>query len=626
MVASSVNDFCTILDRMDAAEPSHQLLYFRGLNEVGAEALPELAERAGKAAATPAFCQLVYESSFYYPSPAWLPVLSRMLRHESDLQMFEVGLRAISRVGGSKAVTALMELSRLRSAPEFKQAVSEMLAKADPEQAFKHHLAGLLEGSANPRVANEAASQLEDLVNESHLEALQAAIQHPDLLVFRHAIRLLARIPASAAAECLAKLLEAYHREALGDREIKELLPDFHSLSREEATQKATAQLALVREKRGLPDASGGGAPAQATGSTDDFLVRVLAALRENGPTQFSKLLTEVGEEIHLRARRLSFALDNGAMGLVQMVRSGFYPLEKALPLLEAAVRENTGREGMVRAFASLVPAEETERLDLVILHPEGAMRAIAVEALGERKEEALRPTLLKACHDSIADIALQALEHLGRLPGAESVGRELLQASTLEEIRLGIRFIGMHRMTHLAPELIALIRDGEREEITLLAAEALGHLESSEVAEALLELLHSGQSPQLQKILARSIGLQKLPGVALALCGKADELKQVEIHALAAEALCHGPQPLDTMAGQELTRQVRAAWNGKDPWPLRLRLISAFHEAMLIDKEQRRDFASLVHQTLAEKRPSNAWSPEDLAKVMGIAKDLSIL
>ena len=363
---------------------------------------------------------------------------------------------------------------------------------------------------------------------------------------------------------------------------------------------------------------------AKASGVVEAFLLRVLAAAQESNSAPLTRLPAEVTEEIHMRARRLAFAMDNGAEGLAQMVRSGFYPAEKAIPILEKAVRENTGREGLVRAFALVVPGEASELLDLVVLHPEGAMRAVAVETLGERNEASLRPALLKACHDSITDTALKALGYLGRLPGAEALGRQLLHSATLEEIQLGISFIGMHRLASLVPDLLDLLHKGGREELALKALEALGQVGSPEIPQPLLELLHSGQSPQLQIALASAIRDLKLPEAALALCGKASELKNAEIHVIAAEALSRSPQPLGAEAGRQLMAQLQAAWNEKNPWSLRLRLILALQGVMLSESEQWPAFSNLVQQALAEKRAPNAWSAEEQAKAMAVAKELA--
>jgi len=251
-------------------------------------------------------------------------------------------------------------------------------------------------------------------------------------------------------------------------------------------------------------------------------------------------------------------------------------------------------------------------------------MRAIAVDTLGERREEALRPALLKACRDAITDTAHQALLHLGRLPGAEDLARGLIHAASLEEIHLGFRFIGMHRLAALGPELLEMLGEGTREEIAIGAIGALGQIGSLDFAPGLLERLHSGQSPQFMVALATALRDLEDPSTALALCQKAESLKQLPIRLLAVESLSNLAQPLGPEAGAELLVQVQALWNDKDPWPLRQRLLQILPDLRLSTPEQGRSLSSLVQQTLGERRPPNALTPQDVAKGQALVKALA--
>ena len=89
-------------------------------------------------------------------------MLSRMLRHEPDLYLFGIGLHALGRIGDESSLATLRELSQIRASAEFQKMVAEIMAQTDPAEAFQHHLSCLLEGSANPGMANKAAHQLEE--------------------------------------------------------------------------------------------------------------------------------------------------------------------------------------------------------------------------------------------------------------------------------------------------------------------------------------------------------------------------------------------------------------------------------------------------------------------------------
>ncbi len=62
------------------------------------------------------------------------------------------------------------------------------------------------------------------------IPALRTVSQHPDLLVFRPALALLARISTSEAAAALLEILADSHREALADRRLKEAPQGFRAL------------------------------------------------------------------------------------------------------------------------------------------------------------------------------------------------------------------------------------------------------------------------------------------------------------------------------------------------------------------------------------------------------------
>jgi len=637
MSSTSLDQFRAILDHLDGAERAHQLAFFRAVHDVGGEVVAELEPRLNRAGASRAFRKLVFEVCFYYIWPAAVPMLARALRRESDSELFGLGVVALGRIGTPEALKTLKELSQNSSGPGFQERVAEVLAQADPVQAWEHHLGLLLEGSANPTVANEAARQLGQLVGPNQLDSLKNVLMHPDLLIFRHVVRLLSKIPSPEAALFLVDFLRECHREVIEDRTLKETLAAFRGLSLEAAREGAFERLsapfaASEGETLELLRAGSGSAAVlaaeglreRAAGLLDRFLAGVLIAVMENKAARLQALLSETSEEMNLRARRLAFAMDAGAEGLVGMVKAQLLPLDEALPVLEAALRLQTGREGVARALAALVPAERPELLDLLIHLPENASRAAALEVLGERKDESLRPSLLAAFRDPISDIALRAMIHLGQLSGAEQVAADLLRGGRLEDIQLGIRFIGLHRLKGLAQELLTLVRNSTREELALEALESLGSSASLEVAPELAELLHSGQNLRMQVALAQALRDMGDPGVAETLCAKADELKNPLLHAVALEALVRTQAGLRPEGSRLLMAQVLGAWEGRNPWATRLRVILALPEIASEDRKLWADLASLLQNVLAEARTGGGWAAPDLAKVQTVARDLS--
>jgi HEAT repeat protein len=620
MASSSLDHLRTFLDHLDGDDRSHQLAFFQGILEAGPDAIAELDGRLPGSRAPRALRRLTMEASFYFPWPGWVRIHQRVLRYEADHEIFVTGVRALGRIGTEPALEALRELNAMRQGEAFTETLAEVLSQTDPREAFNHYFSRLLQGSANAGVANEAAQRLLQLVDGGSIEALRTLAQHPDLLVFRHAIVLLAHVFTKEAAEALRAVFLESHLEVLGDRGLKEAMAAFRTLPPAAAAEAAGAALdALDSAPRK------GGDPG---GLLSGFYLEVLGATQEGKASQLGSLLAQAAEAMHLRSRRLGFAVDAAAEGLVEMVAKGQIAGPAVLDLLVESYREQTGREGVARAIARLVPAQAQEIHRLILDGPDGAQRAAAVEILGARAEAALQPVLLQACRDPLADIADRARFFLGRLPDAEDIASGLLRAQAPADFQLGLQLVSEHRFRGLVPDLLVLLKAATREDLVLQLVEALGAVASDQAIEPLLEMLHSGQSPRLQTAIAQALRAMGSLKAARTLCAKADEIKLCALHVIAVEALAAahrgtgGPLPLD--AGPLLRDQARAGWNDRNPWPSRLRLVLALQSIGLEAPEVWRDLAGLVEEALAEKRSPTAWSTEELHAVQAAAREFA--
>jgi len=306
------------------------------------------------------------------------------------------------------------------------------------------------------------------------------------------------------------------------------------------------------------------------------------------------------------------------------MVTRGLIGRSVVLDLLVASYREQSGREGVARALARLVPAEAQDLQHLLLDGPDGAQRAAAVEILGGRGEAALEPILLRACRDPLSDIADRARFFIGQLPDAEDLARDLLDSPNAGDFQLGLQLVAEHRFRGLVPDLLALLAAANREELTLQLVEALGAVAAPEAAEPLLEMLHSGQSPRLQLAIAQTLRSLATLEVATALCAKVDPIKLPALHGIAAEALATVRDGLPAGTGPLLLDQVRRAWNDRNPWPVRLRLVQALQGTVLAAPETWAALAALVNDALAEKRSPSAWSNEELHQVQAAGREFA--
>ncbi|MBK9796177.1 MAG: hypothetical protein IPP58_06735 [Holophagaceae bacterium] len=630
--------FEMFLDRLDPDGREHQLAFFRIMAAAGPDAMESLTERVHRVSCPAGLKQLVLEFSFYFPWPQWVPVIERLLRHEKHLELFETGVHALGRIGTTEALDALRELSLTRATPTFRQLVDQALRESDPAEAFQHHFSRLLQGSAHPADANEGAHQLSRLLGPHHLEPLKAGVSHPDPLVFRHALRLICQIPTPEAAAFLLEYLEDIQRDAMEDREARVILTGFRALPRPEVLEKAI-QLLSARWEGPQPDAVADLASGQAdriqaavatlrqagTGILDVLLADTLQAALDEKPAHLAKFLSQAGESAHQRTRRLDFALLTAAQGLAELAGRGHIQIDALLPSLAEPLRQGTGNAGVASALASVVPVGDQELLDLLLGQAEGALRSAALEVLGGRRDPDLRPALLRLHRDAIADIADRSLWHLGQLPDPEGTARTLLGNADPEEVLVGLRFIAMHKLVALVPDLLKLAAVEQRETLLLATYRALGEVGSAQAVEPLLGFLQLAMAPPVQVAIAEALrDLGDGPG-AVALCGKVRELKSPELCTVALEALARAhntpDRPLPAVESALLVTMTRGGWSARNPWPLRPRIVDALVAVQVPGRSMWMELSNLVQTTLGEKRAPGAVSTEDVARMQAGAR-----
>lgn len=629
------------LDRLDPAWREDQLAFFRVLADAGPEAVAELAGRVQKVSCPLELKRLVVELAYYRPWPEWTPLVSRLLRHEKDLGIFDTGVQALGRIRTPEAMAALRELAMGRATPGFREAVHEALQRSDPAGAFQHHFTRLLLGSAQPGEANDGAHRLDGLITPDSLGALQPLLGHPDPLIYRHALRLLGRVDSEAAAEVLLDLLGQVHQDALEEREVRILLASWRGLPQVEVRGKAIQALADRWEAQ-RPEAIGelrsgetgrmqvacAGLREPSIGLLDTFLLDALVAAMEDKPTHLARFLGQAAETAAQHARRIDFAMDVVPRSLRDLAARGHLAPERAIPVLVESLRQNTAKAGVAEALAQWAPADAQDLLDLLLGQPEGTLRGAAVEGFGARKEPALGPVLLRARHDAITDIAERALWHLGQLPDPAGTARSFLASPEADEIGIGLRFIAMHHLEELVPDLLALLDRDTREPLLLALLHTLGAIGSAPTVDPLLERLHSGQPPRIQLGLAEALrDLGDVAG-ALALCDRAQELNAPQLLAVAVEALAQAHadpgRPLPAGAAAVLLHTVRGAWSDRNPWPLRRRIGSALLAIHGEDPGLWRELSDLLQATLSEKRAPGEVAPEVLAQLQTCARALA--
>jgi HEAT repeat protein len=540
-------------------------------------------------------------------------------------------------------LAALRGLSLSRATPGFREVVDEILQETDPQEAFHHHFSRLLQGSTRPADANDGARQLANLLSSESLDALKSAVGHPDPLIFRHALHLVGLIPSKEAAEYLHDYLKDAQQEALEDRKSRALLAEFRSLSRPEVQEQTIKTLLSRWEKEqpelctnltsDRPDLVQGAVTALRAltpGVTDTFLLDTLLAALDSKQDRLAAHLLQAGEAAQQRARRIDFGLDSSAQSLATMASQGLIDGESLLPALTEPLRQNTGGVGLVRALAQVVPASAQDLLDLLLGQSDSTLRSAALEILGERKDPALKPSLLKLSRDTISDLADRSLWHLGQLADPGITARTFLANPDPEELMVGLRFVAIHRMEDLVPDVLEIITSQSRENVLLKALDTLKAIGSHLAVEPVLALLHSGQSPRLQTALAETLRDLGDADGAIGLCSRADELNSASLHAIAVEALAKAhatpESPLPRTQSNLLLKAIQSGWKERNPWPLRRRIADAVLAIQVEDPVVLTALFDLIQETLNEKRPPGSVSTEDLAHLQSCARALTKL
>ncbi len=642
MAMPSLDQFRAFLDHFDADDRDEVLMFFRFVGVLEEDALDELGTRLQKSMASRGLRRVVLETAFYYPWVGWLEYLSKLLRHETDQELFEAGARVIGRIRDGGAMRLLRELHTIRQAEAFQAILGHVLAESDPREAFSYHLGRLLEGSASPRVANEAAAELVRVVSREDLPRLLVTVQHPDLLVARHALRLVTHVHAPESAEFLLEQLRESHQETLADRQMKEYLGVFRGAP----LPVRGDVIGLLRTTFGLrcpealtnlesePDEFGaaGAAGLEALrcavqGGAETFLVEAAAMVLEGKPAKLAALAAEASEGVAQRGRRLGFTVDTCAEGLGSMVRHHILTVDQVLPSVVEAYTEATGREGLARVLGQLVSPKDQGTLGRIMAGPDPASRGAALEAIGVRQDEDMLPFLLAACQDPIVDLAQRAMVALGQLGGAPGTVMRLVLSGAPDEARLGIRIAGINRMEGAASVLLEFMEKNQREDLSLEAIDSLGKIGLVGSGDALLDLLHSGQSPRVQAALALAVRDMGHADLAFSLCAKATQLRSVAVSAAAAEAILRAyPDPEHAMppgAFVLFREQVKTCWEDKDPWALRFRLTEGFEKLYCQEPANVDEMIALVQGALSDKRIHGLWSLEQQNRAASIVKEL---
>ena len=628
MATDSAAQFRSFIDHMDATDPEDQVRFFRMLDLVQGEIIEELAPRMLLASSTPPIRQLIAEAAYFYPDPAWVIPLSRSLRRESDMDVYAVSVRTLARIGTPESEEELRQLASFVHEPSKRELISMALHIMDPERAFDYHLSRLFQGSGNPGIANQAAAELRRIVGPDHLESLMVLVYHEDMLIARHALKLISCVPDAVAAQFLCAFFLECHGDILDDRILKDTLAVLRALSVSNLWPALLAHLkdrfedrvpsALLKLQEAGPE-GGVGSLAEvenlrnwARGTVEPFLLDAIALVLEGRTARLPSLFSDSTAALQTRARRTPHALDACATGLEFMVAKGLFVPEDVLDLLYHAFLAQTGREATARVLGAFVEPMDEAYLEAILATHDSTLRAAALDGIAARHDARFLAFLLRACRDPIEDVAGRMVLAAGSLDGASDQTLILMASRNPEEVALGLRLARLNRMTSMAPQVLAFLDSSTREDLSLAAVVVLGEFGTEDAA--LLKHLHSGQSPRMQSALAQALAGRDPAHTALELARVALTLRQPEVWMLAAEGLIKAWDPVGPMPGNAsewLLNLMQACWEERSPGPWRVRLIQALQAFQGVEASHLEAMLALLNACSEDKRTLATWSPE---------------
>ncbi len=576
--------------------------------------------------------------------PEWTPYVFQTLQQETDLGVFDEGCAALGAIATREAYEALKHLQELRNDPDRQVILNREQAQFQPQQATGYYLSRLMEGQGNPKLARQGARILSLAAESKDLPALVEAYQQGDSLTQHLALRIIASLRDEEATRYLIDLLEQTCQEYLDLQQIMEIQRRTQAMPRASA-KPAFLHLALEHFQSRLPETAGclerasamEGADAgheldplrSACQSLQDrFLLECLTLLLEGKVARYTAYQSENAEMAESRLPHLTLVCDQCAEALAYRVDLKLVAFQDLAATFQTVIRSRAGGDGFVQAFLRLLPASETVILDELLADPELSRRQRYLNALGSREDNALVPFFLKAMQDSIVEVGMLAIHHLGKLPSSFPALMKLFESGQTDQVRLAIRVFGENHTRMAAEPLVSFVQKEGRDDVIVEAVEALANLHYPPGAPILLDLLHDGKPFNLQIALAKALGQIGSSEASLGLLQKSANLKQPQVLILALEGTLQAFPGFDTPLPAEqvpaLMQLADRCFDEREGEGQRLRAMLALQEFYAFDKNAYEKIKDRISDFLFDMRTKENWDRENNDRVSAVIKELA--
>jgi len=574
----------------------------------------------------------------------WVPYVFEALQQEPDLGVFDDGCAALGAIATREAFEALKRLQVLRSDPDRQTILAREWTAFQAPQPMGFYLIRLMEGRGNPKFAAQGAKILAANATAESLPSLIDAHRQGDDLTQRLALRVITSCPEPAAGAFLLDLLSAGREEFLDLQQLSEVLRRMLPVARGSQKQEllhlveerfrsrvgqAADHLARVAALEGVE--LGGeldAFKAASRGACDRFLLEALTLVAEGKFARYTAYFSETSDTADARTAQLSMLCDAVAESLVYRTDLGIIAFQDLLPVFHQVLQAHFGGEGFIQAFLSHLPATEIDILDELLADSDLGRRQTYLNAMGSREDDALVPFFLRAMQDSIVEVGLLAIHHLGKLPSSFRALMDLFESGQPEQVRAAIRVFGENQCRAAAEPLLVLIQKDTRDDLLVDAADALMHLAYAPGASILLDLLHDGKPLNLQIALARALSAMGTPEASLGLLQKSTTLKQSQVLILCLEgALAAFPgfeRPLPTEEVPALMQLADRCFDEREGEGQRLRAMLAMQNFYAFEKNAYESLKDRFSDFLFDMRTKETWDRENNDRVSIVIKELA--
>ncbi len=625
----------------DSAFPQKLVLTLKKLRQL---ALPEMEERLHNPTTPKSLKRAILEAVPKADWPEWVPLLERLLEREQDLGLFDRGCLALGAIGNRAALEGLRTLKSLRADADRQLILNREMEPFQPIQNLEVYLNRLGEGQGNPRHAIVAGKVLAGAATLDHLPDLMHLHRRGDALTKHLAFRVLDGIPSLVIVQMVLAIFLEMANESQETQLLADLLERSQVIQRtqareemlhllegrlaERAPQEISDLRAALLEEEADPTEALEALKDFVMGPFEEHLLEAFGLLAENKVARFSGLVAERLEAVRRDIGNYTGSVDAAAESLLRYALAGKISPGELIPAFWEALHRGAGGDGLLIAYARLVPPADQEQMSESLQDPDIDRRRRFIEAVGSREEDAFVPFFLKALNDPILEVGTLAMHHLGKLPSSFPVLLEGFRTQQTDKVRTAIRVWGENHTQPALEPLLAFIQADSRDELVVEAVEAIHNLCAPSSAPVLLSLLHDGKPKNLQIALASALGYLGTSEASLGLLDKAPALKVPHVLILALEgSLSAFPNfrvPFPAPRVPDFLNLLRRCCDEREGEGQRERAMHATQGLYVFDPATYETLKEMFSEFLAELRGQENWDKERTEAISVVIRELT--